>query len=120
MELIVSLGCLLSDYFAVWSLVVNRNRFTFDLVMFPLRSHAHALSLDLIAPHRIRFCIESKFSSPLTSTTKFKQYIADALLDMRAICEAGLDSGEGPESKGGHGTEKESGDGIEARVLARL
>ncbi|KAG2051630.1 acyltransferase ChoActase/COT/CPT [Suillus hirtellus] len=43
----------------------------------------------LIAPNRIKFCVESKFSSPLTSTNKFKQHIADALQDMRAICEAG-------------------------------
>ncbi|KAG2110289.1 uncharacterized protein F5147DRAFT_689980 [Suillus discolor] len=44
---------------------------------------------DLIALNRIKFCVESKFSSPLTSTNKFKQYIADALRDMRAIFETG-------------------------------
>ncbi|KAG2074286.1 acyltransferase ChoActase/COT/CPT [Suillus decipiens] len=55
---------------------------THPLFTDPLFSH-------LIAPHRIKFCVESKFSSPLTSTKKFKQHIADALCDMRAICEAG-------------------------------
>lgn len=81
------------------------------LTLFPLPT-------DLIAPHRIKFCIESKFSSPLTSTSKFKEYIADALLDMRAICEAGLDSAEQPESK--NRNKKESMGGMEARVQARL
>jgi len=72
--------------------------------------------IDLIAPKRIRFCIESKFSCPLTSTGEFKQYIADALLDMRAICEAGLDSADGLELEGG--TAKEPG--VDPRVQARL
>ncbi|KAG0706775.1 acyltransferase ChoActase/COT/CPT [Suillus ampliporus] len=66
----------------------------------------------LIAPDRIKFCVESKFSSPLTSTNKFKQYLADALLDMRAICEAGE-----AELKGG---KNESMGGVETRVQARL
>jgi carnitine O-acetyltransferase len=66
----------------------------------------------LIAPHRIRFCIESKFSSPLTSTNKFKQYIADALRDMRAICEAGeLELKDRKER---------SLDGVDTTVQARL
>ncbi|KAG1876586.1 hypothetical protein DFJ58DRAFT_909822 [Suillus subalutaceus] len=43
----------------------------------------------LIAPQRIKFCVESKLSSLLTSTNKFKQHIADAVRDMRVICEAG-------------------------------
>ncbi|KAG0702786.1 acyltransferase ChoActase/COT/CPT [Suillus ampliporus] len=66
----------------------------------------------LIAPDRIKFCVESKFSSPLTSTNKFKQYLADALLDMQAICEAGE-----VELKGG---KNESVGGVETRVQARL
>jgi len=45
----------------------------------------------------------------------FKQYIADALRDMRAICEAGE-----LELKDSQGFEKESVDEIEARVQARL
>jgi carnitine O-acetyltransferase len=81
------------------------------LTLFPLPT-------DLIAPHRIKFCIESKFSSPLTSTSKFKEYIADALLDMRAICEAGLNLAEQPTSKDRN--KKQSVGGIEARVQARL
>ncbi|KAG2146165.1 acyltransferase ChoActase/COT/CPT [Suillus bovinus] len=66
----------------------------------------------LIAPRRIKFCIESKFSSPLTSTNKFKQHIADALQDMRAICEAGeLELKD---------IKKKSVDGEDTRVQARL
>ncbi|KAG1845992.1 carbohydrate phosphorylase-domain-containing protein [Suillus tomentosus] len=57
---------------------------------FPLGCLATgACTSHLIAPNRIKFCVESKFPSPLTSTNKFKQHIADALQDMRAICEAG-------------------------------
>ncbi|KAG1887013.1 acyltransferase ChoActase/COT/CPT [Suillus subluteus] len=66
----------------------------------------------LIAPHRIKFCIESKFSSPLTSTNKFKQHIADALQDMRAICEAG--------ELGLKDRKEKSVDGVDTRVQARL
>ncbi|KAG2347787.1 acyltransferase ChoActase/COT/CPT [Suillus weaverae] len=66
----------------------------------------------LIAPHRIKFCVESKFSSPLTSTNKFKQHIADALRDMRVICEAGeLELND---------TKKKSVDGVDTRAQARL
>lgn len=66
----------------------------------------------LIAPHRIKFCVESKFSSPLTSTNKFMQYIADALQDMRVICEAGeLESKD---------KTKKTIDGVGTRVHARL
>lgn len=66
----------------------------------------------LIAPDRIKFCVESKFSSPLTSTNKFKQHIADALRDMRVICEAGeLELKD---------RTKTSVDGLGTRVHARL
>ncbi|KAG1804982.1 acyltransferase ChoActase/COT/CPT [Suillus plorans] len=65
----------------------------------------------LIAPNRIKFCVESKFSSPLTSTNKFKQHIADALQDMRAICEAG---------ELGLKDQKKKLDGADTRVQARL
>lgn len=68
----------------------------------------------LIAPHRIKFCVESKFSSPLTSTNKFKQYIADALQDMRVICEAGE-----LESKDRTKTSMD-GHGVGTQVHARL
>ncbi|KAG1905364.1 uncharacterized protein F5891DRAFT_1183308 [Suillus fuscotomentosus] len=66
----------------------------------------------LIALNRIKFCVESKFSSPLTSTNKSKQHIADALRDMCAICEAG--ELELKDKK------KKSVDRADARVQARL
>ena len=47
--------------------------------------HLFRLRLHNTPPHEI----EPKFSSPLTSTNKFKQYIAGALQGTRAICEAG-------------------------------
>ncbi|KAG1835154.1 hypothetical protein EV424DRAFT_1359193 [Suillus variegatus] len=66
----------------------------------------------VIALNRIEFCVESKFSSPLTSTNKFKQHITDALRDMCAICEVG--ELELKDKK------KKSVDGADARVQARL
>ncbi|KAG1876596.1 hypothetical protein DFJ58DRAFT_865882 [Suillus subalutaceus] len=66
----------------------------------------------LIAPHRIKFCVESKLSSLLTSTNKFKQHIADAVRDMRVICEAGeLELKD---------RTKKSVDGVSTGVHARL
>ncbi|KAF5359195.1 hypothetical protein D9756_003110 [Leucocoprinus leucothites] len=44
----------------------------------------------LAAPEMIKFGIESKFSSPATSTAAFKIAITDALEDMSSICLAGL------------------------------
>ncbi|KXN88606.1 Carnitine O-acetyltransferase, mitochondrial [Leucoagaricus sp. SymC.cos] len=44
--------------------------------------------VDLAAPDMIKFGIESKFSSLLTSTFKFKYAVADALKDMKSICLA--------------------------------
>ncbi|KAH7913563.1 acyltransferase ChoActase/COT/CPT [Hygrophoropsis aurantiaca] len=46
----------------------------------------------LIGPEMIKFCIESKYSSPLTSTEVFKNLIFDALQDIKAVCTAGLQS----------------------------
>ncbi|GLB40321.1 putative choline/Carnitine o-acyltransferase [Lyophyllum shimeji] len=40
----------------------------------------------LAAPSMIKFGIESKFSSPLTSTEKFKQTIVECLYEMRFLC----------------------------------
>ena len=45
-------------------------------------------SADLLGPHMIKFGIESKNSCPTTSTTKFKHHLAQALRDMRRVCEA--------------------------------
>lgn len=45
---------------------------------------------DLAAPEIIKFGIESKFSSPLTSTSNFKEIVTETLKDMRGICLAGL------------------------------
>lgn len=42
----------------------------------------------LLGPHIIKFGIESKNSCPTTSTTKFKHHLAQALRDMRRVCEA--------------------------------
>lgn len=41
---------------------------------------------DLTAPDMIKFGIESKFSSPLTSTDGFKVAIVDALHQMASVC----------------------------------
>jgi carnitine O-acetyltransferase len=43
---------------------------------------------DLAAPEMIKFGIESKFSSSLTSTYLFKNAIADALKEMGELCQA--------------------------------
>ncbi|KAH9917835.1 acyltransferase ChoActase/COT/CPT [Fomitopsis serialis] len=40
----------------------------------------------LAAPSMVKFGIESKFSSPLTSTAGFKAAIGEAMTDMRYIC----------------------------------
>ncbi|KAF8896423.1 carnitine acetyltransferase [Infundibulicybe gibba] len=40
----------------------------------------------LAAPEMIKFGIESKFASPLTSTTKFKVAIVEALDEMKEVC----------------------------------
>ncbi|EKM78099.1 hypothetical protein AGABI1DRAFT_76491 [Agaricus bisporus var. burnettii JB137-S8] len=44
----------------------------------------------LAAPGMIKFGIESKFSSSSSSTYLFKNAIADALKEMRGICQAGM------------------------------
>ncbi|KAK8849764.1 hypothetical protein IAR55_005100 [Kwoniella newhampshirensis] len=41
----------------------------------------------LAGPHLIKFGIESKFSCSVTSTQRFKHHIAQALRDMRRVCE---------------------------------
>lgn len=41
---------------------------------------------DLTAPDMIKFGIESKISSPLTSTNGFKVAVVDALHQMASIC----------------------------------
>ncbi|KAG5646991.1 hypothetical protein DXG03_001715 [Asterophora parasitica] len=40
----------------------------------------------LAGPNMIKFGIESKFSSTLTSTEKFKQAVVDTLYEMRVLC----------------------------------
>ncbi|KAG6910853.1 hypothetical protein DXG01_007169 [Tephrocybe rancida] len=42
----------------------------------------------LAAPDMIKFGIESKFSSPLTSTHKFKQSIIESLYETRILCSS--------------------------------
>ncbi|KAF8071839.1 acyltransferase ChoActase/COT/CPT [Lyophyllum atratum] len=42
----------------------------------------------LAAPSMIKFGVESKFSSPLTSTERFKQTIVETLYEMRVLCSS--------------------------------
>lgn len=42
--------------------------------------------VDLAAPELVKFGIESKFSSYLTSTAQFKDAIREAMLDMKSLC----------------------------------
>lgn len=50
---------------------------------------------DLAATDIIKFGIESKFSSPVTDTHRFRLAIIQAMRDMRQVCEDAL----GPEAK---------------------
>lgn len=43
-------------------------------------------SIDLAGPDVIKFGIESKHSSPLTSTNVFISAVSEALLEMKAVC----------------------------------
>jgi hypothetical protein len=47
---------------------------------------------DLTGSDVIKFGIESKHSSPLTSTDGFKAAISEALLEMKSVCSAHLES----------------------------
>lgn len=51
-----------------------------DSLMLPFHG------IDLIGPHAVKFCVESKHSCPTTSTRVFIERVADALRDMREIC----------------------------------
>lgn len=42
---------------------------------------------DLAAPNMVKFGIESKFSSSLTSTQKFKEAVAASMEEMQSLCE---------------------------------
>jgi len=50
---------------------------------------------DLAAPDIVKFGIESKFSSPFTSTEKFKEAITEAMEEMYFMCEAAQKEGGG-------------------------
>jgi hypothetical protein len=41
---------------------------------------------DLIGPHAVKLCVESKHACPTTSTRVFIEHVGDALRDMREIC----------------------------------
>jgi carnitine O-acetyltransferase len=43
--------------------------------------------LDLAAPNMVKFGIESKFSSLLTSTQKFKDAVVASMEEMQFLCE---------------------------------
>ena len=47
---------------------------------------------DLTGPDVIKFGIESKHSSPLTSTHGFKAAVSEALWEMKSVCSAGLEN----------------------------
>ena len=49
---------------------------------------------DLIGPHAVKFCVESKHACPTTSTRVFIEHVGDALRDMREICLSANKSGE--------------------------
>jgi carnitine O-acetyltransferase len=44
--------------------------------------------IDQPGKHLIKFGIESKVSSEVTSTRRFKHHLVQALRDMRRICES--------------------------------
>jgi carnitine O-acetyltransferase len=46
------------------------------------------LMVDQPGKHLIKFGIESKVSNEVTSTRRFKHHLAQALRDMRRICES--------------------------------
>ena len=52
----------------------------------------YCATLDMPAPTRLRFGIESKYSSPRTSTQLFMSAITHALQDMRTLCRPTLHS----------------------------
>ena len=54
---------------------------------------------DMAAPDMVKFGIESKFSSPLTSTEKFKEAITEAMNEMYTMCEAAQREGGGLHSE---------------------
>ena len=56
-------------------------------------------SADLAAPDMVKFGIESKFSSPLTSTEKFKEAITEAMEEMYIMCEDAQREGDGLHSQ---------------------
>jgi len=53
----------------------------------------------LVAPDMVKFGIESKFSSPLTSTEKFKEAITEVMEEMYFMCEAAQREGDGSHSQ---------------------
>lgn len=57
------------------------------IVSLPLNSLAIlTISIDLAGANMLKFGIESKRSSQLTSTDRFKQHLTRALLEMRDVC----------------------------------
>jgi carnitine O-acetyltransferase len=48
--------------------------------------------LDQPGKHLIKFGIESKVSCSVTSTSRFKHHLVQALRDMRRVCEAGQEA----------------------------
>ena len=60
---------------------------TGSIVSLPVNSSAILMMfIDLAGANILKFGIESKRSSRLTSTDRFKQYLTGALLEMRDVC----------------------------------
>jgi hypothetical protein len=54
------------------------------------------VSIDLAGANILKFGIESKRSSQLTSTDRFKQHLARALLEMRDVCLTAIEEENRP------------------------
>lgn len=48
------------------------------------------IAVDMSGPDLIKFGVESKKSSPATSTAELHQEIAQALRDMQSVCLQGM------------------------------
>ena len=68
-----------------------------SIVSLPLNfSEILTTSTDLASANMLKFGIESKRSSQLTSTDRFKQHLTRALLDMRGVCLTAIEEGNRP------------------------
>jgi hypothetical protein len=54
------------------------------------------ISIDLAGANILKFGIESKRSSKVTSTDRFKQYLTSALREMRDVCLTAIEEENRP------------------------